>query len=217
MLTISVTKRSATGRKSTKQLRVDGKIPAILYGQKKDVIPLVVNPEVFLKLTQKHERLVKFELDGKEESAVIREVQYNSFGNQVLHIDFVRIDMTKKLKVSVNLEYVNTPKGVSLGGVWEKFLHNITISCLPAQIPDHIVVDVEGMNVGDMLRTKDIKLPEGFILESDPEVVATSVQTPRVEATPEVAPAASDRVEPEIIKKPKPVEGEDEKEKKEKK
>jgi len=215
MLTISVTKRSNTGRKSTKQLRAEGKIPAILYGQKQDVIPLVVASEVFLKLTQKRDRLVKFELNGKEESAIIREVQYNSFGTKVLHIDFVRIDMHKKLKVSINIEYLGTPKGSSQGGVWEKSLRSLMISCLPSQIPESITVNVEHLNLGDMLRAKDIKLPDGCTLEIDPEIVATSVQAPRMEETPEAAPAATDRVEPEVIKKAKPeeVEGEEEKKK----
>ncbi len=206
MITIPITKRANVGKKACNELRGQGNIPAILYGLKKDVVALAIKPEDFLPVLQRQEKLVKFEVDGKEETAVIKEVQYNTYGDKVLHIDFCRIDMNKKLTVAIPIKFIGTPVGLTKGGVWEKTLRQLEISCLPINIPENIKVNAEHLDIGNVLRVKDIQLPALATLVTDPEVVACSVQLPKIqEAEPAAATTeATDKAEPEVIKKPKP-------------
>ncbi len=202
MVTIAVTKRAGLGRKACKALRCEGKIPAILYGQKKDVVPLLIAPEAFLPFLNKREHLVKLQIDGAEENAVIKEVQFNTFGDQVLHVDFCRIDMTKKIKLHVPIQFLGTPQGVQKGGSWEKSLRAIEISCLPTDIPEFIRINVEKLDVGEILRLKDVQFAESFTLEMPLDSVVTSIQAPKVEA-PAPTEGAPSTAEPEVIKKAK--------------
>lgn len=212
MINIAVSKRPAIGKKTCHDLRDQGQIPAILYGQKKDVVSLSISTKEFLQVLQKHEHLVKFTVDGKEETVVIKEVQYNTYGDKILHVDFCRIDISKKLKVAVPIQFVGTPKGLQKGGVWEKALRQLEISCLPINIPESIKINVDDLDLGTVLRVKDIQLDPLFTMETGKEVVACTVQLPKVQAeTPATDAAIEEKAEPEIIKKAKPQEAEEEK------
>ena len=123
MASIAVTKRTMLGKNACQKVRNEEQIPAVVYGLKKDAIPLICSKENLLPIL--HEKIVKLAIDDVQEDVMIKEVQYDTFGEHVLHVDFLRIDLTKKISLSVPLKFVGVPKGVQMGGFWEKQIKEI--------------------------------------------------------------------------------------------
>lgn len=182
-------------------MRHTGEIPGIIYGEKKAVVPISFSKEQFLPFLRHREAVTKLDLEGQQENVLIKAIQYDALGNHIIHVDFQRISLDKKINISVPLEFVGVPKGVNSGGVWDTQMRSLEVMCFPNQIPERITVDVEKLELGQQLRVKDIKVPSQVTTVSDPEKIVVNIQTPRAATT---TPVEEARTEPERIVKEKP-------------
>jgi large subunit ribosomal protein L25 len=203
-MSIQVEKREKTGKGGSRQARMRGQIPAVVYGSGKDSVPVQVDRKTFLDLMKKAGSenpifLLKLSDTGQERHAMIRDMQKNPLSRQVIHIDFQRIDMTHKVRVTIPVELVGTAYGVKVeGGLIDFVVREVHAECLPGDIPNHLEMNVTELHAGQHAAAKDLKLPEGVTLLDDPERVILSVVHARTEEA-----AEGDQAEPEIIKKGK--------------
>jgi len=203
-MSLQVDKREKTGKGGCRQARMRGQIPAVVYGSGKDSVPIQVNRKTFIEMMRKAGSenpilLLKLSDTGQERHAMIREMQRNPVSRQVIHIDFQRIEMTDKVRVTVPVELTGTAYGVKVeGGLIDFVVREVHIECLPGDIPKHLELDVTEMHAGQHAEAKDLKLPSGVTLLDEPERVIMSVVHARTEET--TAEAAA---EPEVIKRGK--------------
>jgi large subunit ribosomal protein L25 len=203
-MSLQVEKREKTGKGGCRQARMRGLIPGVVYGSGKDSVPIQVDRKTFVETMKKAGEnpivLLKLSDTGQERHAMIRDMQRNPVSRQVIHIDFQRIEMTDKVRVTVPVELVGTAHGVKVqGGLIDFVVREVHVECLPGDIPKHLDLDVTELHAGQHAAAKDLKLPEGVTLLDDPERVILSVVHARTEETgPEGAAA-----EPEVIKRGK--------------
>lgn len=203
-MSLQVDKREKTGKGGCRQARMRGQIPAVVYGSGKDSVPIQVNRKTFIEMMRKAGSenpilLLKLSDTGQERHAMIREMQRNPVSRQVIHIDFQRIEMTDKIRVTVPVELTGTAYGVKVeGGLIDFVVREVHIECLPGDIPKHLELDVTEMHAGQHAEAKDLKLPSGVTLLDEPERVIMSVVHARTEEA-----TAEGAAEPEVIKRGK--------------
>lgn len=210
---IEAVERTTRGKNEARRLRVSGKIPAVVYGVKEGGKPIAVDPKILTKILQTElgaNTLIKLDLPGGGDARVlVREYQYDPVTHELLHADFYRVAMDKVIRVTVLIVPRGEPKGVKQqGGVLDIVHRQIEIECLPADIPEHILVDVTEMMVGQNVRVRDVATDAKWKATDDPDMMLMHVIIPKVEevvATPEAAAAAgaATLAEPELIKKGK--------------
>ena len=195
---LEVAKRDATGTNAVRALRKQGRVPGVLYGHKEAVISFSTDERALEDILDQHAQFVEVDLDGSAETAIIRDVQYDTWGQKVLHVDFVRVDANEAIEVPVGISYFGIPKGVNEGGVLNQQMNEVHIRCVPRLIPAQIEINVKSLGVGDMIYAKDIPIPEGAELMDDPERVCCAVESQKVDVD-EVAEAEDGEAEPEVI------------------
>ena len=198
--------RPELGSRANKRLRDAGLLPGVIYGHKEAVVPVTLPKKELLGHLSHGAHLFELSLDGKRESVLVKDVQYDHLGMDVLHVDFARVSLDERVEVTVPIELKGTPKGEEEGGVLQQMLNDLEIECLVTDIPDAIRVTVDHLGVDDELRVKDIQLPAGVRALQDEDLIVAAVKTVEEEAG---APAAeADTAEPEIIgRKPEDAEG----------
>jgi large subunit ribosomal protein L25 len=231
-ITIDAERRQETGKNAANRLRASDLIPAVLYGGGADTVSLAIPRKSLLTLLRKgvHENAIfQIKMKGADAAGhvMIRDLSVHPVSRAMLHVDFVRVLMDKKLKVKTAVEIVGIPVGVKAeGGLLNVVSHELSIECLPADIPNTIPVDVSGLHLHGSLRVSDLSLGDKIRVLDAPDRVIAHVALPKAEEVV-AAPAGTEVVatpgaEPEVIKKgKKEEEGAEEKpkggEKKEKK
>lgn len=216
---LNVRQREERGKEYTKKLRRNGLIPAVVYGQKTPSLPLEIESKSFLALLRGGlgenvlVTLTTGDQKQRDRKVLIREIQRDPVGGQIIHVDFHEVSLTKTLSIQVPLHLVGTPEGVTEGGILQHALRELEVECLPTAIPEKIEVDVSHLNIGDSIHVADLKV-ENVNIVSDPESSIVSVVPPTVFKEPEVAAPAAEE-EPEVITEKK--EEEEAKEKEEEK
>lgn len=202
---IEVQPRETTGKNANRKTRAASKIPAVVYGGGRESVSIEVDRKTFLESMrgrgEEKNPLFLLKLGDKERHAMIREIQTNPVSRQVIHIDFQRVLMDQKVRVSVPIELVGVAHGVKVeGGMLDFVNREIHVECLPGDIPKHIDHDVTNLHLGQHVEAKDLTLPEGLTLLDEPERVIVSLGHGRTDAD---ALVAEDRAEPEVIKRAK--------------
>lgn len=208
---LDVKARSEKGSRANKRLRDAGFVPGVVYGHKKDVISVTL-PGRDLKHHIAHgAHLFNLNLDGTSETVLVKDVQYNHLGTDVLHVDFTRVNLNERVRVPVRLELKGTPKGEADGGVLTQVIAELDVECLVTEIPDIIRHNVAEMALNDVLHIRDIKVPDGVRILQDPELIVATVKEV-IEVAPVVAEAAEGAAaaEPEVIGRKAAEEGEGE-------
>jgi large subunit ribosomal protein L25 len=210
-MNLQVEKRERTGKGGSRQARMRGLIPAVVYGGGKDSVPIQVDRKSFIDMMKKGDSenpifLLKMSDTGQERHAMIRGLQKNPVSRAVIHIDFQRIEMTDKVRVSVPIELVGTSFGVKNEGALIDFVvREVHVECLPGDIPKTLELDITELHVGQHAAIKSLKIPSSVTLLEEPERVILSLVHTRTEET--AAPAAGEVVaagsEPEVIKRGK--------------
>src|SRR5205085_2966413 len=194
-----------------RRVRRGGKIPAVVYGAGKNAASVSVDPRQVSRILHSasgHNTIFDLALDGERTKAMIVDWQYEPIKGTLLHIDLKRIAMDKALRVGVPVQLTGVPEGVKTqGGILEQIVREVEIECLPADIPDHIDVDVTALVFGQVLRVSDLPHNDKIKVitdETQPVAHITSVKEV-VEAAPAEAgvEAAAAPAEPEVIKKGK--------------
>jgi large subunit ribosomal protein L25 len=213
---IHSTKRESRGKGPNRRLRQAGRIPAVLYGHKSENLPLEVDPKEIFKILHSHSgenTIFELNIPGRDKvNCLIKEYQLEPVSHELLHADFYEVAMDETLEVDVPLVTQGESYGVKTeGGLLDIVHRELRVECLPADIPESLVVDVTNMKIGDLLRVKDIPISDKIKILEDPETVIVAVEHPRAEEEPvAVAPEAETEAEPEVIKKGKAVTPEEE-------
>lgn len=185
-------KREVAGSAAARRLRHAGSIPAELYGDQGNT-SIQLNTHDFSLMLKRHgeHQVMALEVDGKSAGHVlIKDVQHDPIKGGIIHADFVTVSMDKVVEVSLPIELTGEPAGVKTGGILEQQLSEIEVECLPGDMVDSIPVDVSGLQVGDHLCVSDLKLPVGFKVLADGEIVVASVALPAAEKAEESEEAA---------------------------
>ncbi|HEX9941859.1 MAG TPA: 50S ribosomal protein L25 [Thermoanaerobaculia bacterium] len=207
-MSIEVQPREQTGKNANRRSRANGKIPAVVYGGGKESVAIEVDRKTLVDTMKKHageNPIFLLKLGDKERHAMIRHMQVDPVSRQVIHIDFQRVTMDQKVRVTVPVELVGTPVGVKTeGGLVDFVTREVNVECLPGEIPKHIDCDISGLHVGQHAEVGALSLPPGVTLLDEPEKVIVSISHSRLEAH-EAAPAEgeAERAEPEVIKRTK--------------
>ncbi|MBI3723747.1 50S ribosomal protein L25, partial [bacterium] len=186
--------RSDNGTRAARRHRGSGQVPAILYGgalpdgtPNREVKHLVVPKEDLNNFIKKKGILADLQVEGekKKEVAIVKEIQRDAFGEFVMHVDFVRVDLTKPIKVDVPLIYKGTPKGHAAGGQLRIELYTLAIEALVTDVPEEIIVKTDDLDMDDVFRMKQLTLPPGVKSLVDPEQNLCAVRAPIIEKEPE--------------------------------
>lgn len=187
--------RTEQGRK-TEMLRAEGKVPAVLYGSGVNPTNLTVDRNAFVRAYNQAgtSTVIDLEVDGAAHPVLIAEVQRNPLNDFVTHVDFRRVDLTKKIEAKIPLKLTGVSKAVKdLGGTLVQALEEIEVVCLPNALVHNIAVDISTLaTFEDVIRVSDIKLPGGLELRTELEAAVASVQPPRSEAEMAALDAAVD-------------------------
>jgi len=206
--------RSEVGKSASRRLRREGKIPSVVYGRGGRPIPIAVEESAFSRSLSDatwFSTLIKLRIDGvgradSGPTVMIKEVQRDLVRQRLLSIDFQRISLRESIHTQVRVVTVGQSPGVKLGGILEHLTHEVTVECLPTDIPDHLEADISQIEIGQSLRVRDLVAPPGVKIVTPADDVILVVAPPvRVE---EAAPAAAEaeraaveeHVEPEVIR-----------------
>ena len=162
---LGVRPRKRTGKSGAREVRREGNIPAVLYGNGMEPTALVVEPEALkraLSNSAGRNTVLEIEIEGAEKRfSLLQEIQKDPLGDRVIHIDFLAIDMEKPVTVSVPVNTNGRSEGERKGGKLEKLMRAIEIRCLPPDIPDSVEIDVSGLDIGDSVDVAGLDLGEG--------------------------------------------------------
>jgi large subunit ribosomal protein L25 len=213
-LTVSADVRASRGKNAAHRTRSAGQIPAVIYGAFQEPISIALDPREIHKIVHSstgYNTIFNLHIQGGENTPVmVVDHQVDPLKGTLLHADLKRIDLTKRIRVTVPVHTSGEPKGVKVqGGLLEIITRVVEIECLPDDIPEHFVIDVGELMIGQSKRASDVTLEGSVKLVSDPQSVIAHVVALRAEEEPAAvegaaAPeAAAGAAEPEVIKKGK--------------
>jgi len=212
--TLDVVKRDSRGKNEARRLRVSGRIPAVVYGARKDGkapagVPVAADPKEVLRILHSEagaNTLITLKLDGSESQVMVKEYQLDPVTHQLLHADFYQLAMDREIEVTVPVHVKGEAKGVKLqGGMLDFVTREVQVMCLPANIPERIEIDVTELGLHDAIRLRDLPPSQKWRALSEPETMLVHIILPKAEeaATAETDAAATAAAEPEVAKKGK--------------
>lgn len=194
-------KKRETGKKAVNAVRNNGGIPCVVYGKGIEAFNISVNSLAFEKLLHAHGMNALFSLNTEDGScvAMIAGIQRDPVSRIIKHVDFHKVNLDAAVEVTVPVKLEGDCAGVRAGGILEQLMWEINIETLPMNVPDHIVIDVTNIGLGEELRVAGVKAPEGVTVKSPADDIVVTVLAPKAESEEESEGAA----EPEVIKKGK--------------
>ncbi|HKJ01064.1 MAG TPA: 50S ribosomal protein L25 [Longimicrobiales bacterium] len=215
MKSLNATKRDGAGKGVARKLRQGGRVPAVMYGKDMDPVHLSIDAMEAVHLfhaISTDNTIVDLVVEGEKEPfpTLVREIQAHPHKHELVHVDFLRVQMGVAVEVEVPVELLGTPVGVKLhGGVLEHLVHEVPVKCIPSLIPESIQVDVSGLEIDDAVHLNELTFPEGVELLIDDDRTVCIVAAPRavVEEEAEEGEEGVGAAEPEVIGQD---EGEDE-------
>ncbi len=198
--------RQELGSRANRRLRASGALPGVIYGHKEDVLPISLSAKEIAHYLQHGQHVFTVDLDGRQETVLIKEVQYDHLGKNLIHVDFARVNLDERVEVTVPVELKGDSIGQKEGGVLQQIITEVEIECLVTEIPEVITHDISDLPLDGEVRIGDLKLPPNIKVLQDPDLVVCSVHA--VKETEETTEeAASD--EPEVIGRKKEEEEEE--------
>jgi large subunit ribosomal protein L25 len=178
--------RDKLGSRWARRLRLQGRIPASIQGEGRPGLHLSLSEKEFSNARRHHQHVFSIEIPGgAPETTMVREVQWDAFGDEIRHVEFRRVDLTRETEAEVGLEFVGHPKG----GVLNHLVTHVTVRAVPTRIPDSIEVPVGELEIGHPLLAKALRMPEGVSLVTSPEMAIAVVVTIKEEVVAPVAAA----------------------------
>src|SRR5687767_8162996 len=173
---LSAQPRNELGSRANKRIRDKGFVPGVLYGHKEAVVPVTL-PKKELSTHLSHgAHLFDLALDGKTEKVLVKDVQYDHLGLEIIHVDFARVSLDERVEVTVPLELKGTPKGEEEGAVLQQIIAELEIECLVTEIPEAIRHNVTEMGKDSVLHIRDLQLPPGVKVMQDGDLIVATVR-----------------------------------------
>lgn len=170
-------KNKGTGSRVSRKLRAQGRVPAIIYGHKKTPVPISLTKDDVTMMLKKSVHLAQLAWEGSSELAVVRDVQWDHLGKDIIHLDFLRVDAGETVESEVALELHGEPVGLTLGGRLEQIVRSLKIKAKPNAIPKELTIEVGHLNVGEAILVRDLKklLPDGVETDADESILLVHV------------------------------------------
>ncbi|MCR9120122.1 MAG: 50S ribosomal protein L25 [bacterium] len=194
---IECSKREGAGTTIAKRLRAAGSVPAILYGHGEESLPIAIPSGRIDPLIESGVQVVEFSGDLSE-SALIKAIQWDALGMNILHVDFLRVRKGEKVEVTVAIELVGDAQGANDGGIINHILHAVNIECFVTKIPESFSVNISSLGLGEAIAVDALDLPEGAVVldPADSVIVQCEYQAAESEEGEE---GAAGGIEPEVI------------------
>jgi len=190
-------KNKGTGTRAARKIRAAGRVPAVIYGHKLPVVPVSLEKVDVKSMMDAASHLAELDVDGTAETVLIRDIQWDYLGREIIHIDFERVNREELIETAVNIEVRGEAAGVAEGGLLQQLLHELTVKCPAGNIPDAIRLDVTNLKIGEGIHVRDIQLPQGVVAVAEPEVLVLNITAPTTQAAEETEAAEG---QPEVIK-----------------
>jgi len=207
---IPVTVRAEVCKTTTRRLRAQGQVPAVVYGRGADPIAVSVDEAAFghsVPAAGRFSTLINLKIEGAETDSptvMVKDLHYDLVDQRIVSIDFQRISLQETIQTHVPIRHTGESPGVKLGGIIDQVQHDIMVECLPTDMPDHLEVDISGLGVGDSVRVKDLRLPSGVnvMAPEDDVVIVIAAPVREEEVAPELpveGALVGETAEPEVI------------------
>jgi large subunit ribosomal protein L25 len=197
-LVLETQPRQGSGTQAARRLRRQGLVPAVIYGHKKETVPIALNGEELHNAIRHGARVVDLKSGGGTEHALIQDLQWDHLGKDIIHVDFRRVDIDERVEVPVPIELRGIAPGVTAGGLLDQPLHTLTVECPVNAVPDSIRVNIGELQIDQSIHVRDLNLPPEAKALDDPDAIVVHVRPPQVEAEAAV-PAVGEQAEPEVI------------------
>ena len=189
--------REQLGTRASRRLRRDGKLPAVVYGHQQESTSVVLPLKETVDHLHRGAHLFNLTLDGNTEPVLLKDVQYDHLGTEVLHVDLFRVNLDEEVHSEVPVHLVGTPKGLAAGGILTQMRDEIELIAKVRDLPDEIRVNISNLEIGDALHISEVQLPDGVRLpEHATDFTLAMVAAPKLRGDEEVEPATGE--EPEI-------------------
>lgn len=210
-IVVKTEKRQGLGSNAARRLRAQGFVPAVLYGESMDTLPLVLSKKdivQILRLESGENTIFKVAVDADAYDAMIKEMQIDPSTDELLHVDLIRIAMDKPIRVTVPIVHHGEPFGVKTEGGFIDFVtREVEVECLPKDIPESLEIDISELHIHQAFKVEAMPVPAGIKVLTDPNTALVLVSLPHKEEEvfpgekPEGEVAAEEPKEPEVIKK----------------
>jgi len=194
---LEIVKREQPGSKAAKVMRKDGKIPVNFYYAGEDNINFSIDKKIFRRAIQSGQHIFEVDINNSAQYVMIKEVQYHPVSDEIIHIDLMRVRRDEKMTIFVPIILEGTALGVNEGGIMTQNLSTLEISCLPADVPDHIVVDVSDFEMNHVMNVSDIKVDDKIEIITAEDMDVLAVIPPREESLEPEIPTDEELAEAE--------------------
>ncbi|MEO1583057.1 MAG: 50S ribosomal protein L25 [Planctomycetota bacterium] len=193
-------RRDRLGTRYSRRLREAGHLPAVVYGHGQDPAHVAINAKETIKAINEGERVFKLDLDGATDIVLLRDVQFNYLGDEIIHADLSRVSLDEVTHSNVRVKFVGDAKGLKTAGT--ALVHptdEVTVECKLRDLPDHIEADISELDIDDSFTAGQLVLPSGVTLQTDPEtVLATYTGSMKAAPSAEESEVGGDGA-PEVI------------------
>ena len=190
---LDIESRESVGKKSTKAIRREGKIPSTLYFKGEEPESIAIDKIKLYQALKSDQRVYEVELSGESQYVMVKAVQYHPVTDEIVHLDFMRVRRSEKMTISVPLVLIGKPIGVTEGGILSQSLNQIEISCFPTNVPEQIEVSIDNLGLNESISIADVSVDDEEIeILSASDISVASIITPVVEE--EIAPVDSDEL-----------------------
>lgn len=197
---LQVHRREQKGSRAMRRLRQGGNVPGIIYGHKETPVAITLNAHELRGVVSEHGHTLKIDLGGNHQQLLIKDVQYDHLGLEILHVDLARVSMDERVRVEVPIELRGHAAGVKEGGVLDQRLAQLEVECVVINIPDSIRVSVTNLQINDAIHVKDLEFPPNVNATVDDDVMVAQVRV--IAEQEEAVEETEGEAEPELIGRP---------------
>ena len=196
---LDISERTETGTKGSQVLRREGAIPGVLYYSGETNVNITIDKSVLFHAMQSGQRIFKIDQDGESQYTMIKELQYHPVTDAIIHIDLMRVRRSEKMTISVPLVLIGEAIGIKEGGVLSQSMTQVEISCFPTDVPEHIEIDIEDLEINSARSVADIKIDnEDIEIVSNTNLNVVSITPPAAEEEPEIEELEDEEGEGEV-------------------
>lgn len=181
---LEVAQREDVGKGPIRRLRRAGNVPGSLYGLGRPNLLLTISGEALARFFANPSHLVELRMGGQERQAIVREVQVDPLTDEILHVDFLRVEEGVEIEDRVRLTFKGTAIGTTKGGLLQTLEETLEVRGKPRDLPPELVLDISGLELGDGIYARDVELPSGVSLAGPEDMLIISVAAPKLEAEP---------------------------------
>ncbi|MBL1216195.1 MAG: 50S ribosomal protein L25 [Planctomycetes bacterium] len=195
---IEATKRDRLGTRYARRLRTAGRLPAVIYGHKKDPVAIDMDLKQTLLVLHHGSRLLSVSVEGKAETCMVKDLQFDYLGTNVIHMDLARVDLTERVTVQARLNFIGTPAGLKVpGAIFRTISETVEVTCTAADIPSEAIpIDISHLEAGAFLTAGELGLPPELTLEEEADTPVCRIAMVSEE---EEEPDEAAEGEPEVI------------------